>query len=428
MNRKLSCSLVMLIVVFMIPVVCHAEGAGVLPKGVGSYQFAYFNFADIEERFDPQGKKEPLAINLNGALNSNIIPLLRPLDGAVAGLANIGDLQTKFTDEVEDFAVRLRYGLTSRLTVGVVVPWSNRRRVVEANIDSSTANVGKSASGFCAGFVGPTICPLGVGDTVALTNEDGQALLGPGLDIDGNGVVDVAGFGFKRLETTDRTELLNIRAFGKYQYLKKSPWRLAVTAGFSIPTGKASDPDSLSSLGFGSGHGQWDLSFRHHADYLGIKKLRLSLDLGYKAQLPDKERRRVRSDANSPVSDVSEVLDRDLGDIVSVIATGGYAFTPEWSFTTAYFFAQKFRNNIKGVSALCCRGLESETASQDHRATFAVSFSTVDMFLKKQFPVPFNFTVAYRKRLYGTNNVKVSEFVSFALTSYFRVPYFAEKK
>ena len=418
-RKNIAALLLVLGCAWGLPSLCFGEGAGVLPKGVGTFTPTYYHYFDITERFDPNGKKEDLAVNFNGELDSTVFPLLAPLDNFVPGNASIGELDTKFTLRYRWFDNDLLYGVTDKLTFKVSIPISYSENRVKAKLRSKSANVGKNAAFAC----GQPICPLGVPGTVPLSDEDAQDLIGGGIDVNGDGNVDIPGFGYERFESWKQWGINDISATAKFQYFNNKAWLHAITGGFRAPTGRINNPNSLTALGFGD-H-TWDLLFRHHTTYLGIENLNLNILLSYDVQLPDKTRRRVISDANEPITANTEKVRRNLGDIFGTEVGVGYAFTPEWGLGARYVYNHKFRDSVDGDKGFNYSALEDETAWQSHMIIGALTFSTVNLYFDKKFPLPFDFTVAYRNRLYGTNNVTVSEYVSFALTLYFKVPYFA---
>src|SRR3989304_4320750 len=61
----------------------------------------------------------------------------------------------------------------------------------------------------------------------ALAPEDVQRLLGAGLDVNGDGTVDVPGFGYKRFESFKGNGVGDIDLLAKYKFHEDSQWRLA---------------------------------------------------------------------------------------------------------------------------------------------------------------------------------------------------------
>jgi len=230
--------------------VSYAEDAIVLPKGVFDFGMEGRYWFPIDRRFDPDGNVEDIAADFNATLDSTVFTALAPLDPFVPGLANIGDSVVDFEYQFADLRFTFLYGLTDKITVGMLLPYHwQKTKVNEVRLDTTNANVGKNAAGAC----GSLICPLGVPGTVPLTTDDVQNLLGSGLDLNGDGTVDVPGFGLDPVATTSSSGIGDLEVGFRYQFAKSRFWRWAFTGGVRFPTGDVNDPDNLVDSGRGAG-------------------------------------------------------------------------------------------------------------------------------------------------------------------------------
>jgi hypothetical protein len=308
------------------------------------------------------------------------------------------------------FEFAFSYGLTDKLSIGVLIPYNFSKNKVDAHLDPSTANVGKNVPA-------NSLLPLTVPGTVPLTDEDVQDLLGRGLDINGDGTIDIPGFGYERVETWSDDGVGDIELLGKYQFYNKGDWRLAFTGGVRLPTGEIDDPDNLQDLPFGND--QTDILFRFNFDYIGIEKLLLNATLRYDLQLPDEEERRVLDDVNQPLTINKEDVDRDLGDIIEIELLGNYSFTPQWSAGLKYLFSKKFEDDVDGDLGFVYSSLEKETDFTSHMALVTVGYSTIQMYLDKKFSVPISANITYRNRFAGKKNSTKSQYISLNLAVFF---------
>jgi len=399
---------VLFMVIFM-PLVCCADTAEVLPKGVFYFDTTYYYYFNITKRFNTDGDSEPLAIDLNTDLNSRVFPALTSLDPFVGGSASVGRSDVDFTLLLRNFEFSLYYGITDKLSLGVMVPYYFLKNKVHASLDSSTANVGKNP------FIN-SLAPLPFPGTVPLTTDDVQNLIGKGLDINGDGVIDIKGFGFKRVETWSDSGLGDIEILSKYQFYKNNNWRLACVGGVRLPTGEADDPDNLVDIAFGDG--QTDLLFRLHADYLAVRNLLLNATIRYDLQLPDRQLLRVPANVDQPVTANKETVKRNLGDIIEFELMGSYNFTQQISGGLKYRYTKKFKDDVQdnGKDII---SLEDETNPTGHMFFITLGYSTVQMYMEKKFSVPFSVNLAYRNRFAGTNNFNKSQYISLDLTVFF---------
>jgi hypothetical protein len=399
-----------LLVLMLTPLVCHGDSAEVLPKGIFSFDTAYYHYFDIKERYNPEGKAEDLAVDYNKELNSNVFPALAPLNPFVGGNATLGRSVVDFTLVVRKLEFSLYYGLTDKITVGVLAPYSFLKNKVDASLDSSTANVGKNP------YLN-SLAPLYVPGTQPLNTNDIQNLLGNGLDINGDGKIDIAGFGYKQVKTWSGNGFEDIELLGRYQFYNKGDWRLAFTGGVRLPTGQVDDPDNLTDFQFGDG--QTDILLRFNADFLGIKRLVLNGTIRYDIQLPDRQEKRVPDAVDKPITANKEDVKRNLGDIIQLEFMGRYDFTQGLSGGLKYLYVKKFKDHVDGNQGFNYSSLEDETNTESQNIYVFLGYSTLPIYIEKKFPVPLGLKLEYRNRFAGKNNALKSQYIAFTAGVFF---------
>ncbi len=178
--------------------ISFAGSAEVLPKGISKGHLVTTHYFSINERYDESGDIENLAENYNSVLDSSVFTSLGLMEkgfGLPAGFANIGETEISFELQLTQLNLTYEYGITDKLTAGINIPYYRAKNKVDARIKSDKATVGKSAIG---NAFGAPIVPLAgggpFGDAVALDTNDVQDLIGDGLDVDGNGTINVLGF------------------------------------------------------------------------------------------------------------------------------------------------------------------------------------------------------------------------------------------
>lgn len=429
-QRRIAAEVVSL---FLLPVLlllgrpARADDASVLPQGVwrGSVDSKFY--LPIDKRFGPDGDVEDDAVDFNRTLDSRVFPGLAPLDPLVPGLPSLGRSEVSFEWQLifADFA--LLYGVTDRLTVGVNIPYRYARNDVSARIDSSTANVGKNPRFGQPGQ--PAFIPIAAGGR-PVTTEDIRALLGPGLDVNGDGLVDVPGFGFKRFESFETHALGDMEIGARYQYLRTTDWRLAFTGGVRFPTGRQDDPDNLTDTPLGSG--AYALLFRLNNDYIVSNLWKPTPSGGdapgdlvvngtfrYDLNLPDKEVLRVPDDPNNPLTANREEVSRDTGDRFEFEASARYVLYPGLTASALYLYAFKLEDDISGTRGFAYRSLEEESDRTEHVFIVGLSYSTVAAYRAGAFPLPGTIALSYRNRFAGSNNVFKSQYVGLTLHVFF---------
>lgn len=393
--------------------VCFADDAEVLPKGVIRLGVETEFYLPVHERYNQDGDVEDVAVDYNKPLDSNVFPALGLIEqafGMPPGSATVGSsvVSFEYNFKLTDFS--FAYGLTDKLTVGVILPYWWQENKVKAKLNNTTATVGKNAAL-------NMLLPLSVPGTVPLTTNDVQNLLGKGLDINGDGTVDIPGYGYKRLETWSGSGIADLQVGFRYQYLKTDNWRLAFTGGVRFPTGDVDNPDNLVDYPFGDG--AYALLFRLNNDYTGIKRLTLNATFRYDLILPDGQNKRVPDSVDQQITFNKEHVDRDLGDVVELEASAKYELLKGFDVFGLYKYGFKQKDDISGDKGYAYESLEDETDYTEQIFIVGLSYSTIPLYLEKKFSVPLRAALSYRNRFAGSNNVLKSQYIKAGLQVYF---------
>jgi hypothetical protein len=389
-----------------------ADSATVLPKGRSSVSVEGKYYFEFEKKFDSHGNTVDIAEDYNSNLNSTVFPGLQQLEtffGLPPGSASIGTSDIAYKFGGSEVISLLSYGVTDRLTIGVRIPYYWRKNDVSAALDTSQATVGKNPAL-------NILAPLFVPGTVPLTTQDAQNLIGRGLDINGDGQIDISGFGYKPIKSWSGNGIADIEVGGKYQYLKTDKWRLAFTGAVRLPTGEIDDPDNLADIGMGDG--AYALLFQSQNDFVGISHLLLNATFRYDLYLPNSVRLRVPDSVHQPLTLNEEYVDRKIGDKFEIEISGTYDFFDAFSFSLLYKYGYKFKNQVSGNKGFNYESLEDETNMQEHAGIVSLWYSTFPLYLAKQFPIPMVAGLSYRDRFAGTNLLK-SKYISLTLAIYF---------
>ena len=408
---------------------CYADNAEVLPKGRSAVYIEGKLYFPVDERFGPDGDEEKIAEDFNTTLNSSVFPDLSLLEAAFApfgvtpGSANIGKSVVSYEYDFNIIEFNYSYGITDRLSAGIKIPYWDVKNNVNASLDTTNATFGKNplfgvaAPPLGAAPLAPLTLPLPPPLTVQkLTTQDVQNLIGKGLDVNGDGSIDIQGYGFDPIKSWSRSGISDIEAGLRYQYYKSNNWRLAVTGAMRFPTGREDDPDSLVDYPFGTG--AWAALFRVHQDYVGTKNLLLSATLKYDLYLPDHKVMRIPDDVNRPLTSNKEEVDRDIGDFFELEVSGTYEFYQGFSFFLLYKFGHKWRDDISGSMGYAYNVAEAETNAKEHVYIVGFQYSTLPLYLEKKFPIPLTAFIGYRDRFAGENLLK-SDYLNIGLTVYF---------
>jgi hypothetical protein len=375
----------------------YADNADVLPKGVFSVSIDNKFYSNIDERYNPDGDVENVAIDYNTTLGGNIFRAL--------GSENIGRSVVSFDYHYTITEFTFMYGITDRLTAGIMIPYWWVKNEVKAELDTSRATLWKNPFyGTPGDPFGVPFIPKGTPGGRPLSVEDVQQIL-------------IQQFGYKRFETWSDNGVSDIEVGLRYQYLKTDKWRLAFTGGVRIPTGQVSDFNSLVDRPFGSG--AYALLFRLNNDYTGIKNLVLNATVRYDLYLPANETLRVPDNVNQPITTNIEEVDRNIGDVVELEASGKYEFFKGFSVSGLYKYGFAQKDRVSGHKGFAYESLELETNYTEHIYIIGLCYSTFPLFFEKKFPLPLQAYISYRNRFAGSNNALKSQYIGAGLQVFF---------
>jgi hypothetical protein len=398
-----------------------AQSADVLPKGVFRAGIESDTYLPVDTRFDAEGHPFNLDRYFNATLNSSIFSGLSALDPLTGGpgTANIGRSVVNFDYNFAELTAGLSYGVTDRLTVGIAIPyewWS--ADVTKVRLNTKNATVGKNPFFGQPGdpFGGAPLIPIKLGG-IPLTTGDAQALIGPGLTI--NGKPAIPGYGYERLESVSDNGIEDIQVGARYQYFRNDNWKLASQFGVVFPTGTIKDPDNL--VGRWTGTGAYALSFGLNNDYTGIKNLVLDASVRYDYFLPMHQVVRITNFEHPIVPLTSEDNAKiELGDILTIYGSGTYTFAEGWDLSVAYRYQAKVqKDKASGTKKLAYSLYSFETDWTDNLISGGISYSTIPLFKAKKFPVPLKAGVEYQYTFAGTNNDLKVEIVALKLAVFF---------
>jgi hypothetical protein len=380
--------------------VSYGDSAEVLPQGRSGVFIEGKFYLPVNERYNQDGNEESLAVDFNTNLNSRVFPSLKMLEtafGLPPGSASLGNSVVSFEYDFNIIELNYAYGITDRLSFGIKIPWWDVQNNVSADIDTTKATIGKNPA-VPGGFA-----PIGFPGTKPLTATDIQNLL-------------AQNYGFDPIQSWSRSGISDIQAFLRYQYHRSTNWRLAVTGGVQFPTGEVDDPDSL--VDYPSGTGAWAGLLRLHQDYIGTKNLFLTSTLRYDYYFPQHIEMRIPNAVDQPITVNKETVERQIGSYFELELTGSYEFVSGFSFFLTYKFGYKWSDDISGTKGYAYNVAEAETNAREQVYIVGLQYSTLPLYLAKEFPLPIIGFVGYRSRFAGENVLK-SDYIDVGLTVYF---------
>ncbi|HET7190072.1 MAG TPA: hypothetical protein VFI52_18095 [Gemmatimonadaceae bacterium] len=149
--RALPCLLLLATSALAQSPLSHLDDAAPVPSGALRLRIANV-WTRYDERFGPNGKAVPLGDPLSAdSLGSAQLPLLAPIEASLRAAAvdptlrlSLGQLRVGSNARIATTPIALEYGVTRRLSVGVLIPIVQTRRVAMATVtgDKAHANLG----------------------------------------------------------------------------------------------------------------------------------------------------------------------------------------------------------------------------------------------------------------------------------------------
>jgi hypothetical protein len=409
-----------LLIALMPPHESFSDDAVVLPKGLSRIFVDTHFYLPFDQRYDAEGNAVQYAAPFNTQLNSILIPSLAPLNAFVpGGVASFGQSNVSINRHLTEMIIQPAYGLTDRLSVGVNIPYFYYRNDVNASVNSapgSGANIG-----FNPAFPGG-VAPLGVPGTQRATTQDIQNLLR-------------SQFGIKPVQTWEESGIGDIEVGGRYQYYRGEDFRAAFTGGVRFPTGKVDDPDNLVDSAFG--RGAYALLFQFQQDWMHQKD-GLAKRLGFPDPAEWFINTTFRYDWNLPTTALLRVcpgggvfcntkdnVQAKYGDQFQAEISGKIGlFIPGLNLSPLYQYSFKFKDHYSGDKGLDYGSLNQQLDNQrgqveQHIFIVQLTYTTLPMFIQKQFPFPLVAQLAYRDRFAGSGGTPNSRYIGFTFQAFF---------
>jgi hypothetical protein len=167
------------------------------------------------------------------------------------------------------------------------------------------------------------------------------------------------------------------------------------------------DPDlPYNFVDVGTGGGQHDVELRLANDVIWGNSLWSSFIVRYGIQFADEEEVRISDRPNQRLTAAyrQQTVDRDLGDYFEFEANPRLALTDWFQFGGHYLFRNKQEDDFTGTFdipaattgfadiTLNANTLNQETKAKEHRMGWGFTLSTLALFEKQKFAIPFEVT------------------------------------
>ncbi len=395
-----------LIVLLALPHPAAADDAKVLPQGRWRLR-AVTSFSQAEGKYGDDQLTQSLGSPLSRPITANFLTkagIVKGLD-EIAARKNlfkagegdqflnetIADLESSIRTEVYSLTLVAEYGLTSRLSVGLIVPMVHGKTEFEGRLTPS-ANY--------------------LAATEALAPDSSERFLrqslASSLSLASFNQILQKQYGYNgALASWSGSGLGDIEMGAKYQYFRNTQWRATAKGGVRLPTGREDDPNELLDLAFGDG--QIDMGFFSLVDHDVSQRLSFTWELGYTIQLPHSTEVRVPLSEDLPLGLAKTSTTHTPGDFWETALETHLSPLSRVTFSPRYRFKQKFSDSYTGAAAEL---LETGTSQLLHEGQATLEYSNLAAVRAGRERFPFSVSAFYRMNFAGRN---VTDFRSTGL-------------
>ncbi len=361
----------------------HAAYYDVLPKGVRNLTYQHTITGNITGRYTNAGNLQGYNVNAKitadtiKGINAAVDTYLGTLSAEDYNNFSFGTFQGGAISKVKVHGMGGGYGLTDKITMYGFIPFYS------AQVDLHIERTEKGRTN--------------VGSAIQLENL-------PDADVRLVQSLFVNYYQYKPLGKWQADDFGDAE-FGFLYQLRK--WRNAgalINVGAVAPTGREDNPDILQDIAFGDG--QWDAFFEFGVGYTFSGMFSdFSFDHWNRVtyQFPYQGMVRLPDSSDFPVTANKGMAEIKLGNKLQTNWQGNYRISDEWGTSLTYSLEYKEADDYKSNSRQSDLILEQGTERVVQTGRAALNFSTLSLFQKKKFFLPFGMTVAAQTIFSGKN-------------------------
>jgi len=345
----------------------YAGDAKVLPEGRFRTQIIS-GFSQIGDQFNSEGKSVSLGSNYSTQISTQFLSLMQPeaakaINQLKAAMPSLGDnidiarLGLDIDSRIFTNVAVLEYGVTSRLSIGLIVPVVHAE--VEVKAESDSTDQFNQVMDAAPAPMKAALANLQAQTSVSNINRLMTSQLGY----------------HSGLQSWNGTGLGDIELGLKYNYFKSHPLRMTFKTGVRLPTGRTDDPNNLFDVGFGDG--QYDLGAYNYIDYDLLSNLYFTVEMGYVAQLSQNRSYRIPIADGVSVSPVQAQLRQNPGDYIEGGFETNYTLQKVFKLAAKYRYYHKFKDDYSSSANFDTSLLEKNTNESLHQAQLRLGYSNI---------------------------------------------------
>lgn len=380
----------------------------VLPSGVRAFVYKHVR-AKVPSSFGENGGIKEFAIR--ETLGASVIKSisddtasayeeLHKIDSKLAENINLGQIDMEPTINVSANAFGLAWGLSDRVMIAVGVPVMS----ADVQLKGGYFNTGSVMAAASALKQHSNPDAKDKAHAMAQVLEQLPTIRGEHLQ----GVI-VNEFGYKPIGHWSGQGVGDTQLFLQAKTYDGDRYDNGAKAGIEIPTGRKDDPDNLVDVPFGTGYFTSFVETIHDVQILP-DTLMTTLSARYNYAFSANRTYRLSPSTSFPLTSDKETIHYKPGNSWIL---GAELSTKVWKsvgLSALYSVKNKGKDTIRGARTDYDYSiLEHNTDSRTDTLEATLSFSTVDLFLRKKFPVPFKVGVTAARVVSGRNTERVNQ-------------------
>lgn len=367
-----------------------------LPAGVRNFTYRFIQTGEITGSFGSTGNFK--GYNINANINADSIKgISSAVDTYLSGLTaqeyaafSLGTFQGSASSKVTGQAFAAGYGVTDALTIYSFIPFYTA--VVDLQV--ARTSQGRTSVG---------------GAVIELENL-------PDVDVRLIQSLFVNYYHYQPLGKWNATAFGDTE-FGMMYRLKK--WRNAgalINFGMVAPTGRVDNPDMLQDIAFGDG--QWDAFYEFGGGINFTEEWSIDNWTRFTYQFPSKEIIRLPDSSVFPITTNKGEANIKLGTKIQTNLQGNYQFSDTWSSSLLYTLEYIEPTDYQSNNIIADKILEENTEKVSHVGRVNFSYSTINLYRKKQFFMPLKLSLALQS-IFAGKNIPTYERADFEISFFF---------
>jgi hypothetical protein len=366
--------------------------------------------SNITEMTDGDGVSSPLAKPIEKPLTFREVLKGRPssLEASLArgyldyaGFSetdSVGRFEGDVRSRLTVFVPAAMVGVSDRLTLAAALPIVNAAVAVDLEFQPNATGQ-RFLNSLAESYNNQT----------ALAREAGQKINGAVGELNRT----LRANDYRSVEDWNATGPGDLNLVAKYRIFALRSVSGALSGIVVAPTGRRDDPNNLVDRGFGDG--QWDAGVGFALDEPLVTGVTASQFMKYTEQLPGEKKVRMVT-ADEPIEVPVRSVRFKPGNKFETGMALQYASATGLGLGVGYTYYRKGNDNYQAGRS--SPELEKGSYEQSHEAALEVGYNSIQAFLRKEFPLPFDSKFVYKHQL-ASLNMPVTHFLQFETALFF---------